>query len=106
MANFRSLLETLSKLTHGRTLTSHTHEQISDVTRIRIPIRILDKEDRAERVAKRYIRDWLKKNLSNIAIDVRLKKEEAKFQGKSVQGYIEVNFWPAAPPDYQNAAWS
>ncbi len=104
-AFYRPLLETLSHLTQGRTLQTLTHQQISDVTRICIPITALDKEDRSEKVMKRYICDWLRKNKNNISMDVRLKKQGGQLLGKSIEGFIEINFWPAAPPVFQAAAW-
>ena len=94
------MLNTLSKLTNGRIVQGYSEEKIGEVTRVFVPVRFIDPDDRVDKISRRYIRDWVKRNVKNVSVEARLKKAEAgtcfhtEEEAISIAAIIEVTWWP------------
>ena len=67
-------VNTVSKLTNNRILPFYEKTKEADLIKAQIPVCYENQTDKKDTVMRRYIADWIKKQIKNVATDTRFEK--------------------------------
>ena len=104
-ADLQEAVNTISKLSSNRILPFFEIESHGEIQKLSVPVREYNTSDKRDTAMRRYLQDWLKRKVENIAVDTRFDKlqrgtsyytEEQEFP---VVGCLIITWWPKKPGD-------
>jgi len=107
------LLQTLTKISHGRILAAAEIMREGDITIARIPIKYFHQEDKTDKSIRRFISDWIKRHCKNTAVDARIEKfppgitwdDDENGDQTLIRGALKVSWWPK-PHETEFEQWN
>ena len=98
-------INTVSKLTNNRILPFYEKTKEADLIKAQIPVCYENLTDKKDTVMRRYISDWIKKQVKRVATDTRFEKmapgtsyytDEKEYR---IIGCLTITWWEKAEED-------
>lgn len=103
--NLSEAVSTVSKISSNRILPYYELEDHGEIQKMTIPVKQYNTSDKRDTAMRRYLSDWLKRKVENIAVDTRFEILDkgtsyyADDQEFPVVGSIVITWWPKKPGD-------
>jgi len=99
--DLQPLLDTMHKITSGRILNQALLCTENDFNKAQVPVLEINPGDKTDSVLRRYAKDWVKRKLEDVSVEVRYEKLPSgtsyfgdKGEEVPVTGSINITWWP------------
>ena len=95
-------IDTVSKLTNNRILPFYEKTKEADIVKVQIPVCFENMTDKKDTAMRRYISDWIKRQIKNVSTDTRFEQmpkgtsyytDEKEYR---IIGCLTITWWEKA----------